>query len=198
MHDEDEPVEPDFSELLRRAKLGDADALRELHSRYEQLVLAVVRRRLGLSLRRRCDSIDVVQSVFEDVFRDLPRFDDRGEEAFRHWICLKAENKVNDLWRRRLGPDGRPREDTLDTRDEARATRRPGPATEAGDRDEAAKLREALSKSTPEEREILDLRNNQGLPFAEIARRLGLPSEDAARMRYARALIELRRGWDEL
>jgi len=190
-------VGDDFSELLRRANAGDADARSELHARYEQLVLAVVRRRLGPVLRRRCDSIDVVQSVFEDVFRDLPRFDDRGEKAFRHWVFLKAENKIKDLWRRRLGPDGRPREDTLDTRDETRAAGRPGPATEAGERDDAAKLREALSKLTPEQREILALRLEQGLAYAEIARRLGLPSEDAARMSYGRALRELRRRWDE-
>jgi RNA polymerase sigma-70 factor (ECF subfamily) len=196
-NDDDGPVGPDFSELLRRAKLGDPEARREFHARYEKIVRAVVRRRLGPVLRRRCDSVDVVQSVFEDVFRDLSRFEDRGEEAFRHWLNTKAENKVNDAWRKRLGPDGRLREEALDTRDEARAGGRPGPATEAGDHDDAAKLGKALAKLTPQQREILALRHDHALAFAEIARRLGLSSEDAARMSYGRALKALRKRWDE-
>ena len=39
------------------------------------------------------------------------------------------------------------------------------------------------------------LRESTGLPFDAIAARIGAASADAARMRYARALIALRAGW---
>lgn len=185
----------DFSDLLRRAIAGDSAALAEIHSRYERLVLGLVRRRLGPALRRKFDSVDVVQSVFEDVLRDLPRFEDRGEEAFRHWLYMKAENKVKDAWRRAVDADGAPRETRLATNDDFAPVDVPGPATQAGDADDEARLAEVLATMPAEQREVLGLRNKEGLSFAEIAARLSLASADAARMRYARALIELRSRW---
>lgn len=195
---DDAPVETEFSELLRRAKLGDAAALSELHARYERLVRSVVRRQLGPELRRRTDSIDLTQSVFEDVLRELPAFEDRGEGAFRHWITLKAENKVKDAWRRKLRPEGGVRERGIESGDEEPAGGDPGPATQAGDADEVGRLREVLATLTNEQREVIALRDEEGLAWAEVAARLGLDDEDAARMRYSRALNALRRKWRDL
>jgi len=184
-----------FSELLRRAKDGDSAAFMEIHARYERRVQGVVRRRLGPALRRRCDTLDVTQSVFEDVLRDLGEFEDRGEEAFRHWLYMKAENKVRDSWRRVLQPGGGPRENRLETRDAAVAAGGPGPATEAGEADDRARLAAVLATLPAAQREVLALRDTEGLGFAAIAGRLGLPGADAARMRYARALLALRERW---
>lgn len=188
-------VGADFSELLCKARGGDSAAIAEIHARYERAVRGVVRRRLGPALRRRCDSGDVAQSVFEDVLRDLPRFEDRGEEAFRHWLYMKAENKVRDQWRRRFDAAGRPREQAMDARDGERPAAGPGPATQAGEADDAARLRGLVAALPPSQREILALRDESGLAFAAIAKRMGLPGADAARMRYARALLALRRDW---
>jgi RNA polymerase sigma-70 factor (ECF subfamily) len=185
----------DFSDLLRRAQGGDSAAFAEIHARYERLVHGVVRRRLGPALRRKFDSVDVVQSVFEDVLRDLPRFEDRGEEKFRHWLFMKAENKVRDAHRRALDADGAPRETRLATNDDLAPEGVAGPATQAGQADDEARLAAILSTMSAEQREVLNLHDREGLRFAEIAERLSLPSEDAARMRYGRALIELRRRW---
>lgn len=190
-------MEEDFTELLRRAKLGEADALREFHSRYEQLVLARVRKLLAPTLRRRSDTADIAQSVFEDVLRDLPAFEDRGEEAFTHWVYIKVENKVHDAWRKQLHPEGGQREGELVTADGDRAAARsPGPATQAGDEDDRARMRKVLASLPATQQTILTLRQQDELGFAEIAQRLGLTSEDAARMRYVRALVALRKAWD--
>ena len=189
-------MEESFSDLIRRAKAGEEGARAALHARYEHLVLAAVRRRLAPALRRRLDSMDVAQSVFEDVLRELPRFEDRGEAAFRHWLYLKAENKIRDAWRRRFGADGRLRDDAMGPTDPERAAPGPGPATEAGEFDDAARLRDAVAALPSAQREIIALRGESGLAFAAIAERLGLPGADAARMRYARALLALRRNWE--
>jgi RNA polymerase sigma-70 factor (ECF subfamily) len=186
-----------FADVLRDAKRGDADALRELHSRYENRVLARVRRLLGRGLRSRYDTVDLAQSVFEDMLRELPAFEDRGEEAFKHWLYTMAENKVRDAWRRRLHPEGGAREGQLVTADgEVTTGRGPGPATQAGDEDERSRLRKVLTSLPVEQQTILTLRDQDGLGYAEIAQRLGLSSADAARMRYARALVALRKAWD--
>lgn len=189
-------MDEDFAELLLRAKGGEPGALNELHTRYEKRVLGVVRRRLSPALRCRFDSTDVVQSVFEDVIRDLPRFEDRGEEAFRHWLYMKAENKVRDAWRKRLRPDGGLREERLDSKDDGRPAASRGPATQAGEGDDVARLRDVLATLDPPQREVIELRDIQGLSFAAIAERLDLPGADAARMRYTRALLVLRRKWN--
>lgn len=186
-------VEESFPDLIRRAKAGEEGARAALHARYEHLVLAAVRRRLAPALRRRLDSMDVAQSVFEDVFRELPRFEERGEAAFRHWLYLKTENKIRDAWRRRLGADGHPRENSMGSGDGAHPAPGPGPATEAGEIDEAVRLRDAVAALPAAQREIIALRDQSGLAFAAIAKRLGLPGADAARMRYARALLAVGR-----
>jgi RNA polymerase sigma factor (sigma-70 family) len=195
---ESSPAKRDFADVLRDAKRGDADALRELHARYERCVLAVIRKRLGPGLRSRYDTVDLAQSVFEDVLRDLPAFEDRGEEAFRHWLYKKAENKVRDAWRRRLHPEGGAREGQLVTADgEITTERGPGPATRAEAGDDCERLRAVLATLSGPQREVLKLRDQDELAFADIAERLGLPNADAARMRHVRALLALRNAWGE-
>ena len=104
----------DFSELLEEAKRGRQHAFSELHRRYQFKVLARVRDRLTPSLRRRYDTLDLSQSVFLEVLRDLPDFENRGERAFRNWLYIKAENKVRTKLRRQLGREGARRETTLE------------------------------------------------------------------------------------
>ena len=184
----------DFSELLRRARDRDPAAITELHARYQRRIRGAVRRRLGPALRRACDADDVVQSVFADVLVRLPEFEDRGEDAFRHWLYTLAEHKVATKLRRELRPEGGRRQETFgdDLRPLAGG---PGPATQAGDADDHARLRTVLGALDPAQREILALRDESGLAFDVIAQRLGLASPDAARMRYARALLALRSAW---
>jgi len=183
-----------FSDLLRRAKAGDADALTQLHGRYEGLLRGVVLRRLGPALRRRYDADDIVQSVFAEVLAALPSFEDRGEDAFRHWVSLVAERKLASKVRSCRDGAGAQRERTLGD-DAPFAAGGRGPATEAGAADDDEHLHAALLALEPAQREVLLLRESTGLPFDAIAARIGAASADAARMRYARALIALRAGW---
>jgi len=185
----------DFSSLLAEARRGDSGALAELHRRYFPAVLARLGRRRASILRRHFDTVDLSQSVFVDVLRDLPRFEDRGEDAFRSWLLLKAENKVRMKLRHRMDRDGRLREDLLTMGADRLQSYAPGPVTSAGDSEERGWLHEALLALPPPDRRIVLLRTREGLPYAEIARRVGLESADAARMRFARALLALRRNW---
>jgi len=189
----DEPSDrpASFGELLRRAKDGDSAAFAEIDARHGPAVLSRIRDRLPSALRRHYDSLDLRQSVVAEVLRDIGGFEDRGESAFRNWLYLKAENKIRSKLRKHLGPAGSRRAESLDDAAEP-SSGGSSPATEAGDADEAARVHGVLSALDEDQRQVLAMRTELGLSFAEIAARVGLPSADAARKRYARALLDLR------
>jgi RNA polymerase sigma factor (sigma-70 family) len=182
-----------FDELIAGAKSGDREAAGALYSAYAPVVARRVRGRLGAALRRHYETEDVADSVFSEVLRELPRFEDRGEAAFVRWLCLKAENKVRDKYRRVLGAGGRRRQTTLDTRDAALLAARDDAPDAAGETsDETRRLDDLLAGLEPLDAEVVRLHGREQLPFAVVAERAGLPSAEAARKRYARALLALR------
>ena len=195
-HEPQETEAQTFSALLRRAQHGDREAGEELYGRFGRYVLATVRRRLLPPLRSRYDSMDLSQSVFAEVLRDLPRFEDRGEPAFMKWLSIKSENKVREKLRKTLGRNGDRQEADLDLVADPTA---PGasPASLADARERAERVSERLGELDPTLREIMRLRWEEELLFEEIAVRLGLASAEAVRKRYARTLVRLREGLDE-
>jgi len=191
-------VDPGFSALLVRAAAGDEEALAELHRRYQDAVRARVRARAPRMLRRRYDVHDIAQSVFVEVLRDLPRFEDRGEAAFRAWLFTKVEGKVKTKLAKMLKPaGGGRREVTAQSGVLARPVDRDaGPATHVAAGEDARRLDALVAALPPEQREIVVLRTREQLGFGAIAERLGLASADAARMRFARAVARLRDSWE--
>ena len=71
----------------------------------------------------------------------------------------------------------------------------PAPDDVAAGRDDEERLGALLGALDPAEREVIGLYVDEGLPWAEVARRLRLASPDAARMRFVRAMTTLRRRW---
>jgi RNA polymerase sigma-70 factor (ECF subfamily) len=185
----------EFADLLARAREGDQDAIRALHDRYEQGVMKAARRRLNPGLRRRFDTLDLAQSVFVEVIRALPRFEDRGEASFRAWLRVMVDNKVRDKLRKFTGRDQRPREARIQSGAEFEA-RAPSPASQAEHREARRNARDAVADLDETLRSILLLRLEEGLTFEQIAERLNLSSAEAARKRYARGLVRLHEGWD--
>jgi RNA polymerase sigma-70 factor (ECF subfamily) len=185
-----------FAHLLAAARSGDEDALEALHRRFAPAVLARVRSRLPASMRRWYDTADIGQSVFAEVLRDLARFEDRGERQFRHWLYMKAESKLQAKMRKELGVRGRRWQPLLDDQDGVDALAPDEtPSSAVSAEEERVRLARALEALTPEQRSVIHMRAQEGLPFGDIAQRLALPSPDAARVRYARALLALRNRW---
>src|SRR5262245_37224910 len=90
-----ESVQPrDHQSLLDGATRGDAQALEELFERHLPLLRGYVRRHAGARRLERESAGDIVQSVCREVLLDLPRFEYRGEEAFRRWFLTAALNKI--------------------------------------------------------------------------------------------------------
>jgi RNA polymerase sigma factor (sigma-70 family) len=184
----------EFSTLLADAKGGDGQAVALLYERYGSAVAASVRRRLTQPLRRRFDTLDIAHSVFLEVMRELPRFRDLGESAFRRWLHLKVQGKVVSKLRRHLGRKGQRRELRIQILEPDLAGG-DSPDGRAAQREEHHRVRGLLDALDPPEQTLIRMRTEQGLAFAEIADRLGLVSAEAARKRYARCLARLRASW---
>src|SRR5688572_11050848 len=87
-------------ELVRRSQGGDRAALEELFGRYWERVFAIVRQRMGPSLRRLLDVEDIVQSTFEAAVKAFENFELRHEAAFIQWLSRLAERQLQTAARR--------------------------------------------------------------------------------------------------
>lgn len=83
------------SELISRAQRGDMLAFRQLYDAYLRRVAAQVGRLLGPS----SEVEDVVQEVFVQVHRSLPKF--RGDSEFSTWLYRVTWNVTVTHLRRR-------------------------------------------------------------------------------------------------
>ncbi len=156
----------DERELVRMAQNGTVEAFEELVRRHQQRVFAVVTR----ILRRREDVEDISQQVFLKAYVSIRRFDMRS--AFSTWLYKIA---VNECWDSLRKKKVRPLVYESDLSEEqvqlldtyAQADRGPsGHDEQIQARDLAERLLSALSE---EDREILLLKEVEGLSVQEIA-----------------------------
>jgi RNA polymerase sigma factor (sigma-70 family) len=191
-------TEETLRRLVAGAAGGDAACLAEIHRLYGGRIRATIRRRMRTLLRRRYDSADLQQSVVTEVIRDLPGFEFRGRAAFEAWLMRKLRGKLAEKTRAVLSPGGGRREVSL-AEDSKFGPAAPGegPAEAAALREDAELLRAAVDSLPAISRDVLRLRHEDRLTFHDIAEQLGLASADAARKRYARALVRLGDAWPE-
>jgi RNA polymerase sigma-70 factor (ECF subfamily) len=185
------PDDPDAGDV-DLAKIGDEVAFEALVSRHERTVWLVARRLLGDD----DEALDAAQETFLRVFRALPRF--RGDAKFRTWVIGIAIN----VCRNRLASRERRLSrvtDELTRTDPAtgKASERPlpdpapGPEATAHASELRASLERALASLSVEHREIVVLREIEGLDYHEIARSLGC-RVGTVKSRLARARAALR------
>ncbi len=181
----------EFDDLIEKARSGEPEAVEELFRRFSPAVLGRLRGQLGPALRRRYDTDDLGQSVLVEAIRDLPNFKSDHEGAFRKWLWLKARSNLWMKLRRQLDKNGQRRERTWD----GEKTDYSNPADHVAAAEEHARLDAALDELDPIDKQIVLLRDRDDLTYGDIAVRVLLPSADAVRMRYARAVLKLRQQW---
>ena len=178
--------------LLKRWHAGETKALEELLRRHLAWIRTKVHARLGPMLRTQVETDDVVQEAMIQALRYGPRFLLSDEDQFRKLLARIVENVIR-MWARHQ----------LRERRDPRRERAPGSETvlvldssshrpsRVAMRNEAeAWLQLGLQLLDPEEREVIVLRQWQGLSFGDTGQKLGI-AEDAARMRFQRALARL-------
>lgn len=190
----------DTAELLASCHRGDAHALVALVERDLAWVRGHVSRRLGALLRRREDTQDVVQETLVSILRSGPRFVVTDREQFRALVAKMVENTLRRSWRYEAAGRRDLRRDEALPVDATvvhlgRTATRPSEAAAANEM--RALVRLALELLDPDDRAVIVMREYRDLSFGEIARAFAT-TEDAARMRYARALPRLARCMDRL
>ncbi len=170
----------DESELLARARAGEAAAVDTLIGRYLKDVYSVTAR----VLQDRELAQDAAQDALLNALKGLARF--RGEASFRTWLLRIAMNSARSAARRRT----RRREISLDVVTEA-AVDEPDAAALAGDRADAGRALTQLAQLPEKQRLAVTLRIQQGLSYAEIASLIKC-SEGAARVNYHLGVKRLR------
>jgi RNA polymerase sigma-70 factor (ECF subfamily) len=175
--------------LVRQAQAGDAAALRRLLER-----MAVPMYRFGRHFCRNSDDAeDVMQESLAALVRTLPRW--RGDAAPSTWAYVVARNTCGRMRRRKAGAP--PRLESLARgagRAEALRVAAPGadPAREFERGELGEALERALAALPVSQREVVILRDIEGLSAPEVGKVLGL-GEDAVKSRLHRGRTALRR-----
>ena len=186
---------PGGLELLRRWQGGDTSAVAALVETYQEWVRAQVRARMGSRLRRKEQSMDVVQESMLEFLRYGPRVRVESEQHFRALLVRIIENVMrdeSDFYRARRRAMSR--EEPLPSRssglDASGGITR---ADEAAERNETQEqIRLALELMDPSDRKVILLRQWDGLEFEQVGTQLGVGA-DTARMRFNRALQKLQK-----
>ena len=177
---------------------GDVSAVGELLTRYRPDLQEFVDLHLNPAVRGRIDSSDVVQEAQAEMARRLDDFLVRRPMPFHLWARKTTYERLSDLHRRHIHRGRRSvgREQPIPDRSSLLLARRllapgPSPSQEAEAREFAERVSRALTELPDSDREMLLLRQADGLPFPEIGALLGIDPA-AARKRFGRALIRLR------
>jgi RNA polymerase sigma-70 factor (ECF subfamily) len=184
--------------LLELARAGDRAAFDRLFALHRPYLCQVVALRLDHRLRARVDPSDVVQEAQMEAYRRLPDYCARRPMAFRLWLRKTACERLLMLRRFHLGAGRRAagREVTLPDRSSLRLARQllapgPSPSQQLLGREQACRVRQAVAELSEADREVLVMRNLEGLSNAEAAEALQVDPATASR-RYGRALLRLR------
>lgn len=185
--------------LLERARGGDARAFDELFGRHREYLCRVVERRLDPRVRKRVDASDVVQETQLEAFDRLADFLQRRPMPFGLWLLKTAHQRLLKIQRFHMTAERRSvrREVPLPERSSLELAQRliaggSTPSQQLGRRELAQRVREVLAELTEIDREIVLLRNFEGLSNNDVAALLDI-EPDAAKKRYTRALMRLHR-----
>ncbi|MCS6856198.1 MAG: sigma-70 family RNA polymerase sigma factor [Sandaracinaceae bacterium] len=177
-------------ELVERAQRGDGQAFRLLFERYHRRLYALVYR----MLQNREDAMDCVQEAFVKVYRHLPNF--QGSASFYTWLYRIAFNLAIDQLRRRrggatIGLDEKVRQEEDDDQSIRPRLLEENPLRTVLRQRLAQRIQEALDKLPPYHREVLLLREIEGMSYEEIAQVLDIPKGTVmSRLFHARRKVQ--------
>lgn len=183
--------------MVQKAKTGDDQALNHLMERYLPRVLKIVRMRMGAKLRSQMESMDMVQDVMQRALKGFDQFDLRHEGAFLHWLRKMVQHEILE-WSEHYNAQMRdPNKEIHSDGADGRSVLDDIPTDSVWNqslrlhlKDDVLRLEQAMDDLSEEHREIIIMRQHEDLSFPEIGKILKC-TEDAARMKYARAMNNL-------
>ncbi|MEI6674437.1 MAG: sigma-70 family RNA polymerase sigma factor [Verrucomicrobiota bacterium] len=163
----------DDARHVARAQAGDMRSYDILVTRHRGRIFAMIRN----MIHQEADAWDLAQEVFIKAWQALPRFE--AKARFSTWLYRIAHNVVYDWSRKRKFQSAGELNDEIFERnriDPAAVT-----APDAGQAPDEAmahgelrvKIEAALARLSPEHREVVLLKDVQGLAYKEIAEVMG-------------------------
>jgi RNA polymerase sigma-70 factor (ECF subfamily) len=185
---------------LRKARAGRSDALERLLELYRGYLTLLARLQIDRRLQGKVDAADLVQETFLEAHRDFAEFRGTTEGELVAWLRRILASNVANLVRHYRGT--RRRDIRLERRlavelDESSrvlnqdvVAPQSSPSEQAARREQAVLLADALERLPENYRDVIILRQLEGLSFPEVARRMGR-SLDSVKNLWARALARL-------
>jgi RNA polymerase sigma-70 factor (ECF subfamily) len=189
---------PQMEGWLRRLGQGDQQALAELFAYYGPRLRQMVRLRMDSRLVARVDVSDVLQEVYLDAARQVESYLREPGVGIYVWLRSLAWERLLKLQRRHLHAECRAVDRQLPLPAESSAllakallAQAPTPSQALLQEEVRRRVQTALTKLGTQDREVILLRDFEGMANAEVAQALGL-SPSGATMRYGRALYRLK------
>ena len=171
-------------QLVERARKGDASAYDQIMQRHAKRLYALAASMVG----NPADAEDVVQETFLGAYKQLSAF--QGRSSLKTWLTRICVLQVSKLYRsrkvRRTAPLG----------SDVPGGHEPAVASPVSHADRRADVQAMLNSLSSEHREVLMLRELQGLSYKEIADVLGVP-QGTVESRLFRARQQLKESYKD-
>jgi RNA polymerase sigma-70 factor (ECF subfamily) len=162
-------------ELLERTAAGDADAFHRLVDRHADRLYRLATSLVGNAV----DAEDVLQEAFAGAFRGAGKFE--GRSSVKSWLTRIVVTQAAKFWRSRHGK-----------RDSELQDQAASGSGGFGSVDAKLDLQSCLKQLTEEHRQVLVLRELDGMGYEEMAVVLGVP-RGTIESRLFRARAELKK-----
>ncbi len=184
-----ESAHEEDAELLRAVIGGDATAYRGLVEKYQGRVYGMV---YGM-LRNREDALDVTQDAFVKAYNKLDAF--RLESSFYTWLYRIAMNLAIDLLRKRKRRGTTSFDEQIAARDEdggiSEMHHGDSPRKALERKQLYQRIMDAMEKLPEDQREVVLLREVEGLSYKEISEVMEIPEGTVmSRLFYARKKLQ--------
>jgi RNA polymerase sigma-70 factor, ECF subfamily len=194
----------DHEQLLAEARGGRRESLGRALELNRNYLTLLARTQIDLHLQGRLDASDVVQETFLDACRDFGHFRGSSPGEWVAWLrkilifnlARAVENQV--VTKKRSAEREVSLEQHVAVMDRssgrfeiALVGRSSSPSGHAARSERAARVADQLARLSSDYREVLVLRNLEGLAFSEVAQRMGR-SAGAVRILWVRAIDQLR------
>jgi RNA polymerase sigma-70 factor (ECF subfamily) len=187
--------------LLPLAKAGYPDALGQLLEQYRNYLELLARLQIGRHLQSKVDASDLVQETFLDAHATFAEFRGATERELLGWLRQVMAYNLASLTRYYCGTQRR--DVGLERRltgelDQSSQALQAGlvattgtPSQDVVRREQAVLVADALGRLPATYREVIVLRELEGLTFPEVARQMSR-SVDSVKKLWVRALARLR------
>jgi RNA polymerase sigma-70 factor (ECF subfamily) len=185
-----------ISTLLLRARSGDRQALDRLFGLCRSYVLVIAEAQVNSWAGAKFSASDLVQQTLMDAYRGFAEFRGGTTAEWLGWLKQIASHNACDLARHYAGTQKRLVKKEVPLEPDSQVIGRTNdvpntPSVLAVLQEQQLLLTDAIAQLSSDHREVIVLRNLQGLSFADIALRLGR-SRPAVQMLWMRAIESLR------